>query len=376
MNDRSKTLVTADLCEMTGRRYAGLAGRASAAIWAGLRAREIKGRWILIPANMCYVVAWTILQSGNLPYLVDVDPSTGNISPDTLSHVQVESPAALVICHMYGLGAPIAQLAEWANRREIFVIEDATLALGATVDDRPAGSWGDLSLFSFGEGKILDVGNGGAFLCDDPELVNQVQVELEQLPPWSKPLERLRDQWTELYWLLHQYEKPNPPLTTIYPQLFQLYGNLTRYQFDFSRAESLATGLANLRANLAHRTEIASFYDERLANLPIHTLLRPPGHVLWRYPLLVPVQHRDGLLELLWENGILASRWYPSLEPMLSALAPNIEKKELPGAEQLATEIINLPVDQTVDMELSETITEIIKDYFQEKRKFRTRFLN
>lgn len=357
------------LREMTGRKHAILAGRASAALAATLISQGIKGKVVLIPANICYIVAWVILQSGNLPYLVDIDPLTGNISPETLDKVPIESPAVLIVCHMYGLGAPIASISEWAKKRGILLIEDAALALGASVDDRPAGSWGDLSLFSFGDGKIVDVGTGGAFLCDDPELARAVQIELDQLPAWSSRIELLWNQWSELYWLLHQYEGENPELATVYPTLFQIFGGITRYQLPDVNGERLVTALSSIGMNLNHRLKMASLYDEYFAHMQVQMLQRPRGHVVWRYPVLVSPRDRDSLLQVLWENGILASRWYPSLEVMLSSLAPALGKQTAPGADQLAAEIINLPVDQSVDEDSIKKTVEIFQGYFRSKRQ-------
>ncbi len=369
MDDSSINAATQLLCEMTGRKHAVLVGRASAAIWAALRSRGIRGRWVLMPANICYIVAWAVLQSDNLPYLVDIDPSTGNISPETLDRVKVDSPAALIICHMYGLGAPIAALVEWAKARGVCVIEDAALALGATVADRPAGAWGDFSLFSFGPGKIVDVGTGGAMLTDDGELARQVQAARDAMPAWSKHLEQLNDEWTELYWVLHRFENQNASLATLYPRLFQIFGDITRYQMPAPHAERLVRSLSRLKENLAHRAEMASLFDSQLASMPVRTIPRPLGHVLWRYPLWVSPEDRNALLENLWENGILASRWYPSLGPMLSALAPDIRQEPLPGADQLAREIINLPVDESINEDSVERTAQIIQAYFQSRKR-------
>jgi len=367
----SSDFVTQFLRDETGRSHATVAGRASAAIWASLRARGIEGKPVLMPANICYIVAWAVLQSGNLPYLVDIDPATGNISLETLSQVRVESAAALIVCHMYGLGAPFAQIAEWARERGIFLIEDAALALGATVDGRPAGSWGDVSLFSFGAGKIVDAGNGGAFLCDDAALSRKIESELNALPLWNARIEQSWDQWSELYWLLHQYEDANPQLAATYPQLYNIFGDITRYQLPASHSDALAPSLATLESNLSHRCEMAGMYDEYFRFAQVRTLRRPQGHVLWRYPLLVARENRNALLDALWENNILASRWYPSLSPMLAALNPSAVKQATPGADQLGAEIINLPVDHTADGESVKRIAEIVQAYFREKRKVR-----
>ncbi len=355
----------------TGRKQVGLVGRASTALWATLRAQGITGRWVLLPANICYIVAWAVLQSGNLPYLVDVDPLTGNLSLETLDLVQVNAPAAIVICHMYGLGAPIAQLVAWAKQRGLVVIEDATLALGAQVDERPAGAWGDVSLFSFGEGKIVDVGIGGAFLCDDLSLAQKISAELDAVPLWNPRLEQLQNQWAELYWLLHQYETENAQVTTLYPMLFQIYGEITRYQFPASRRVPLDHALSSLGANVRQRLDQTHLYDVYFRYMQVRTLARPAGSVMWRYPLLVARQDRNALLDFLWANQVPASRWYPSLAVMFTALDSTLAGQSLPGAEQLGAEIINLPVDHTSNEESIKRVAELVQTFFQAKRTHR-----
>src|SRR5258705_1568074 len=95
------------LLSLTKRSHVVFTGRAATGIWAALRARGIHDQWVLIPANTCYLVVWAVLQSGNRPFLVDVTPSTANISLDTLNQIRLEHIGALIATHMYGLGAPI-----------------------------------------------------------------------------------------------------------------------------------------------------------------------------------------------------------------------------------------------------------------------------
>src|SRR5688500_7553774 len=118
------------LRQRAGRGRAVLAGRGAAAIWAALRALDLHDRAVLLPANTCYIVLWAVLQSGNQPYLVDVDPLTANISPDTLNNCNVPNLSAIIPVHMYGLPAPMEAVCAWAKASQIAVIEDAALALG------------------------------------------------------------------------------------------------------------------------------------------------------------------------------------------------------------------------------------------------------
>ncbi|MEO8397035.1 MAG: DegT/DnrJ/EryC1/StrS family aminotransferase, partial [Chloroflexota bacterium] len=249
------------LRQRTGREHVTLTGRGATAIWATLRALDLHNRPVLLPANTCYIVLWAVLQSGNQPFLVDVDPLTANISAQTLDQCGVDSPAVLIPAHMYGLPAPMKSIMAWASEHDVFVIEDAALALGTVSDGKPAGAWGDVSIFSFGSGKIADAGNGGALLTDDAALATEIERIIATLPLWTRKLEQLNRQWLEIYWPLHQFETETPRLTEIYPTLFSIYGSIVQYRLPESWASGLRAELLNLDANVARRNDLARLYD-------------------------------------------------------------------------------------------------------------------
>jgi len=253
---------------------------------------------------------------------------------------------------MYGLPAPMKSICEWARANNIKVIEDAALALGATVDGQPAGSWGDASIISFGLGKIVDNQVGGALLSDDSLLADSVTKLMAESPIWDDTLMALTNQWNGLYWPLHQYEGQNPRLLDLYPQFFALYGDLTVYQLANDDWVDLPALLRELPDNLAHRARLARLYDAHLkadSGTLLPALGRPIGIVLWRDPLLVQAHMRDALLGSLWEQGIHdATRWYPPLRPMTTALAPHLLQPSTPVADALGASIINLPLGEAV----------------------------
>jgi dTDP-4-amino-4,6-dideoxygalactose transaminase len=343
-------------------------GRASAGLWAALRAFGLRHRRVLIPANTCYIVAWAVLQSGNRPYLVDVDSATGNLSLDTLNRIPLDEVGALIACHMYGLGAPMRDIRRWADDHHLPLIEDAALALGAQVDGRPAGAWGDVALFSFGPGKIADVGNGGALVTDDRALAQAIEAELASLPAWTPALDALQDQWLQIYWALHQFEAINPRLPALYPSLYEAFSAITAYRLPDYPYADLATALEALPANLAHRAEMASLYRQSLSSLPgLRALDEPPGSIYWRYPLRVESGQRDSLLQHLWAEGFHeVTRWYPSLRYMLSTLTPEPCFDQTPGADTLGDEIVNLPVDAEVDAGAAMRLSAAIRGYFED----------
>lgn len=352
------------LRQRTGHQRAVLAGRGAAAITASLRALGLHDAPVLIPANTCYIVLWAVLQSGNLPVLADVDLTTACVTPETLTATHI-TPAAIIPAHMYGLPAPMAALCGWARERGAWLIEDAALALGTLADGRPAGSWGDVSVYSFGRGKGADMDNGGAALTNDAALADAIEGQLTALPLWSETLARLNRQWLDIYWALHQHEADNPALPTLYPLLLKMYGAITQYRLREAAWRDLSPALAAFDGEVAHRQRLAAVYDEGLRDTPALQFERPVDAVLWRYPLRVPDQQREGLLQTLWSAGVTdVTRWYPSLQPMLRALAPDAPTTPTPNADRLSAEIVNLPLSSETSEAEAQQIVSLIRRHF------------
>ncbi len=328
-----------------------LTGRAASGIRAALTVWGLAGRMVLLPANTCYIVLWAVLRAGCRPRLADVDAMTGCLSPATLdAATQDEAPAAIVPCHLYGLPAPMAILSTWARTHGSLLIEDAALALGGMADGRPAGSWGDAAVYSFGTGKILDQGMGGALLTDDAPFAREVERVLRRTPLWSADHAARAEQWAGLYWTLHQHEQANPRLSALYPQLYAWYGDLTDHRVSDARWGGLVAGVQALPAERDQHEAAAVRYDALLRRLRgAETLPRPPSTMLWRYPLLAQADQRDALLAALWNAGQHAvTRWYPSLRVMTAALAPDVPQPPTPQADHLAARIVNLPLDKPI----------------------------
>lgn len=354
----------------TGRDHVLFTGRGATAIWAALKAWDFTDQPILIPANTCYVVLWAVLLSGNRPILVDIDPDSGMITPETLTACGIEHPAAVIPCHLFGLPAPMADIAAWANTRGAKVIEDAAQAM--IMPGSHIGSWGDASVFSFGSGKLVDVGYRGALLCSDAALADAIKGQLEPLPLYNEQIAELEKQWLTIYWATHQFETENIPISSLYPTLFQIYRKITLYNAP-------AQGLVDLRQQLttflssdpaygssyARRLVQANEYD-RLIEGTWRTLPRAADTVLWRYPLLVPPEVRGDLFDDLQARRRDVMRWYPSLQAMARALCPEVAQTPTPHADQFAAAILNLPLAQPSDP--PDRIIAALLDYRNEHR--------
>ena len=137
----------------------------TAALLAVLKDRP--GSAIALPAYACYDLA-TAADGANAPVvLYDLDPHT--LAPD-LAQVEAamrQGVAAIVVVHFYGCPVDLGEVNRLAAIHGTVVIEDAAQALGGTVRDRPAGTQSALAVLSFGRGKGLTGGSGGALLAHD-----------------------------------------------------------------------------------------------------------------------------------------------------------------------------------------------------------------
>jgi dTDP-4-amino-4,6-dideoxygalactose transaminase len=129
---------------------------------------------------------------GAKPVLVDVAPGNWNLDPAGLEAAFSPSTKAVVCSHLHGGIVPMREVVELARRHNVGVVEDAAQCPGATVQGRPAGTWGDVGTLSFGGSKLLTAGRGGALLVRDPQLYQRAKLWLHRgLQQWA-PLSELQ----------------------------------------------------------------------------------------------------------------------------------------------------------------------------------------
>ncbi len=269
--------------------------------------------WIASAAPASYVGAETVF--------ADIDEKTWCISAESFSQCISNRTKAVIPVDIYGNMPEMDRLREIARKHHIAVIEDAAQAIGAEYQDQRAGSFGDVSVFSFHGSKTLTTGEGGMLLTDDAGLFARIQI--------------LRDHGR-------------------LPGDRMFFNSEVAYKYKMSSMQA-ALGLAQLERVeelVRHKRQIFAWYEAHLQDVPDITLnFEAPKtkNTYWMVTVILGPSYgitKEQLMELLSESNI-DSR--PFFHPLSSIPAYSSSKQAKLARERnkvsyrLSPRGINLP---------------------------------
>ena len=135
-----------------------------------IRNFDIQGASVIVPTHVFATVSASIM-AGCKVIFADPNPETLCIDLDSIKKVIRPDTKAIILVHIGGVITPdIEEIVAYCKEKEIFLVEDAAHAHGATHNNKKAGSFGDASAFSFHHSKVLTTGEGGMITTDNHEL--------------------------------------------------------------------------------------------------------------------------------------------------------------------------------------------------------------
>lgn len=272
---------------------------------------------------------------GARPVFIDVDPGTFNLDIRQLERALAEHPRvkAILPVHLYGGCADMGPIMDRAASRAIPVIEDAAQAVGAEWQGQCAGSMGTLGCFSFFPTKNLGgFGDGGLVTTNDEKL--------------ARKLKALRIHGSvEKY--VHRWAGMNSRL-------------------DALQAAVLDVKLDHLNDWNRARQRNAALYRETLSKVVITPAAQPyqTNHVFNQF--VIRCQRRDELRAFLAESAVGTEIYYPlplHLQPALAAYG--YKTGDFPVSEQLAKEVLALPIFAELTEDEITTVAGLIREFYE-----------
>lgn len=165
------------MAQRVSRRYGIAVCNGSLALDAAVAALRLgPGDEVILPTFTIISCLAAVIRAGATPVLVDSDPLTWCMDVNQIEAKITRRTRAIMAVHIYGLPVDMDAVLALASRHGLHIIEDAAEAHGLHYKDRPCGSFGDISVFSFYPNKHVTTGEGGMLLTDDPRLAERCRM--------------------------------------------------------------------------------------------------------------------------------------------------------------------------------------------------------
>ncbi len=149
----------------------------TSALHLGLLAAGIgPGDEVIVPSFTFAATANAVAMTGATPVFADIEPATFSLDPDAVAAAVTPRTAGIIPVHLYGHPAAWDGLSAVAERHDLFLLEDAAQAHGATYGGTSVGALGDVAAFSFYATKNMTTGEGGMVVCRDDDTARRVRL--------------------------------------------------------------------------------------------------------------------------------------------------------------------------------------------------------
>lgn len=167
-----------EFADYVGAAHAVGVGNGTDALMIALRAAGVSaGDDVVVPSFTFYASAEAALSIGANVIYCDIDPTTLNVTAETVAAALTPNTKAVIAVHLFGLPAPVGELKVLAQKHDFKIVEDAAQAVGATLAGGRAGALGDVATFSFFPSKNLGAfGDAGIITTSDAQIADTARL--------------------------------------------------------------------------------------------------------------------------------------------------------------------------------------------------------
>jgi len=329
-------------------------------ILTALRSLSAK-REVIIPAYTCFSVPSAVAKAHLDPSLCDLDPTTFDFDPRQLEETISEQTLCVVPNHLFGIPSDLDRIISLCKARGAYVVEDAAQAMGGIYRGRKIGTLGDVGFFSWGRGKNVTCGSGGAIITNSDEIgeaVGSLYAALES----PGPIEEMTDFLQAVFMMVCL----RPTLYWIPAGLPFLRLGETFYSQDFPirklsrvKAALLKSWRLRLERSNHERAETGAYYQRQVRS----TAEQPsdPSLPYLRFPVLTTSrEERDRLYAQSSARGLGLSVMYPTSINRIDAIQERFARSSFPVAEAIAERLVALPTHAYVSTRDRSNIAELL----------------
>jgi dTDP-4-amino-4,6-dideoxygalactose transaminase len=281
------------------------------------------GDEVIVPSFSFIATANAAHYVGATPVFADVDPATGNLTPESISAVVTPRTAAVIGVHQGGVPFDVDAVEALCAKRGLALVHDSACAAGSTYKGKPVSGGASLAAWSFHPRKLLTTGEGGMLTTGNEE--------------WAARLRKLREHGMSMS-AADRHTAGGVKLET-----YEEVGFNFRMT-DIQAAIGLVQ-LAKLPEVITRRRELAERYHKLLGEIDGLTWVADPEYGTTNYQsfwVVLPDSYPGSVVDVLSalaERGISARRGI-----MASHLEPAYSYVDLPVTEHLTRRSMILPL--------------------------------
>lgn len=314
----------AAFCKYIGTKHALAVSSGTTALHLIVKAMGIgPGDEVLVPSFTFVSSVNAILFEGATPVFVDIDPVTHNVCVKDLEQKVTKKTKAILAVDVFGHPADWVEINRIADKYDLWTIDDSCEALGAKLDGKMIGTFADASTFAFYPNKQMTTGEGGMIVTDDDVLAEKMRSYRNQGRP-------AMGQWLEHTMIGYNYRLS-----------------------DIASALGI-TQLAKIDKMLAHRAEVAKWYNEEFSSFKYLStqVIKDNVDMSW-FVYVVKLDHgldRDRLIQRLADQGVPARAYFNPIhvQPYLKDYTHRAE--ELTHTLDAASRTLALPFHGQMDL--------------------------
>ena len=335
------------IAEFIGVKYAISFNSGTSALHADLLAHNITSGEVIVPSFTFIATANVVVLAGAKPVFAEIEEQTYGLDIEDVKGKITKKTKAIIPVHYGGIPCKeIQALKEIAEDCNLLLIEDAAESLGSKTNNKMVGAFGQSSMFSFCQNKIITAGEGGIIVTDEKDIYEKLKLIRSH-----GRLEKNQDYFS----------------TTQDLDYIQVGYN---YRISTISASLILSQFKKIKKIINLRREKAAYYTKKLSTIKNIKTPKEPKNQHYVYQMytiqLDDNGKREELQKQLAKAGIMTKVYFEPVHLKTYYKKNfNYKKGNLPKTEDIAKRVLTLPLYPTLTNNEMDYITNVIIDYFR-----------
>ncbi len=304
---------------------------------------------VIVPSYAYVTTASTFSQAGGKVVFADSGPHNPNIYPSSVETLITPNTRAVLAVHYAGIACEMKSLKAICKTHNLILIEDCAHSIGATLDEKPLGSFGQLAAFSFHETKTISCGEGGLLVVNDERFFERAETIAQKGTNRNRFLKGKVARY-ELVDVGHSFLISDMLAAVLLAQL---------ERFD---------EIHEKRIKMWNRYREALYPLAQSGRFELPDIPKPVSGNAHAFYLVLPTEsNRNALITFMKKKGITCSFHFSSLHKHRFYQGRH-QHIELPNSDKFSAGLVRLPIYFDLTESQQDRVIAAVHQFFQQKR--------